>query len=251
VLLIQGMAGHHGTWGEPFLAALAADFDVVAYDQRGIGGSDDAPGDFTVADRADDAAALLDALGRPSAHVVAVSLGGMVAQELALRHPQRVRRLVLGCSYPGGRGASLRASGPIRMLTALSTGDPTQSVRAAYVSNLSPAFVADERHFDPFRAMALSVPVDVSVVLRQAKAAFAHDAGERLGLVTAPTLVIHGDEDDMMDPVNGEVIAAGVPGATLHHMRHTGHMFWWEHPTASAALIRAFLGLDEGQFVGS
>jgi 3-oxoadipate enol-lactonase len=244
LLLIQGMAGHHGSWGEPFLTALARDFDVISFDQRGMGGSDDVPGDFTVADLADDAAALLDALDRPDSHVVGVSLGGMVAQELALRHPARVRRLVIGCSYPGGAGASLKASGPIRMMTAMHAHDEAQAVRAAYVSNLSAAYAADERNYAAFSAMALSVPAAVPVILRQAKAAFAHDASTRLGAITAPTLVLHGDEDDMMELLNSELIAAAIPGAALHVFEHTGHMFWWEHPAAAAEVIRDHCVVD-------
>ncbi|MGN6607200.1 MAG: alpha/beta fold hydrolase [Jatrophihabitans sp.] len=238
LLLIQGMAGHHRTWGEPFLTALARDFDVVAYDHRGIGESDDVAGDFTIGDLADDAAALLDDLGWTSAHVLGVSLGGMVAQELALQHASRVRTLVLGCTYPGGEGASLRAAGPIRMMTAMNTRDVEQAVRAAYVSNLSAGHIADERHYAAFHEMALSVAAPVPVILRQAKAAFAHDAGDRLAGIAVPTLVLHGDEDDMMEHLNAEVIAAAVPGARLVTFEHTGHMFWWEHPERAAALIR-------------
>ena len=123
------------------------------------------------------------------------------------------------------------------MMTAMNTHDEAQAVRAAYVSNLSAAFAAEERNYAAFSEMALAVPAPVPVILRQAKAAFAHDASARLGAITAPTLVLHGDEDDMMDPVNSEVIAAAVPGARLHVFQHTGHMFWWEHPVEAAAVI--------------
>ena len=237
LLLIQGMAGHHHVWGEPFLDALSRSFDVVAYDHRGIGESTDVPGDFTVADLADDAAALLDRLGWAAAHVLGVSLGGMVAQEFALRHPQRLRRLVIGCSYCGGDGASLRAAGPIRIMTGINTHDEEQAVRAAYVSNLSAAFAADERHYAPFRAATLAIEPPMSVIVRQAKAAFAHDVQARLGEVRVPTLVLHGDEDDMLEHLNGQLIAARIPGARLHTFPDTGHMFWWERPEETAALV--------------
>ena len=96
LLLIMGMSGTHLTWGEPFPEALRRDFEVVVYDHRGIGKSADAPGGYSIADLADDAAGLLGVLGWDSAHVVGISMGGMVAQELALRHPERVRTLTLG-----------------------------------------------------------------------------------------------------------------------------------------------------------
>ena len=82
---------------------------------------------------------MLDAVGWDSAHVMGISLGGMIAQELALRHPERVRRLVLGCSYCGGDGSSLLAPGPMRMMEAMNSGDAERAFRAGYEANLSPA----------------------------------------------------------------------------------------------------------------
>ena len=107
LLLIQGMSGNHLAWGEPFLGDLERDFDLVAYDHRGVGHSSAVTDPFSINDMADDAAALIDALGWESAHVVGISMGGMVAQELALRHPDRIRTLTLGCTYCGGEGAAL------------------------------------------------------------------------------------------------------------------------------------------------
>jgi pimeloyl-ACP methyl ester carboxylesterase len=238
LVLVQGMAGHHAIWGEPFLTALARHFDVINLDHRGVGDSTDVPGDFTVLDLAEDVVALLDALGIRDAHVVGASLGGMVAQELVLHHPDRVRRLVIACSYPGGPGSSLRAAGPIRMMSASQTRDVEQAIRAAFVSNLSADYVADERNYDTFKTVSLSVAVPVHVILRQAKAVFVHDASARLGSIEAATLVIHGREDDMLEYLNGELIAKLVPGAELYTFEHTGHLFWWEHPDESAEVIR-------------
>ena len=238
LLLIQGMAGHTQIWGEPFLRELARSFDVVALENRGIGQSTDVPGDYSIVELAEDAAALLDALEWASAHVAGVSMGGMIAQELVLRHPSRVRTLVIACSYCGGEGASLRASGPMRMMTAMNTGDVEQAVRAGYVSNFSAAFAADERHYEPFKEAALAVPAPANVIIRQAKASFAHDTSARLGNIAAPTLIIHGDEDNMLEYANSQLIAKLMPTATFHTFERTGHMFWWEHPRESAALIR-------------
>src|SRR5262245_48397371 len=90
LLLVSGVAGHHRMWGEPFVSPLAERFDVVAFDHRGIGSSARVDGEFTIPDLADDAAAVMDELGWESAHVMGISMGGTVAQELVLRHPQRV-----------------------------------------------------------------------------------------------------------------------------------------------------------------
>lgn len=241
LLLIQGMAAHHKMWGEQFLASLTDDFDVVAYDHRGIGTSTDVPGQFTTADLADDAVALLDVLGWPVAHVMGISLGGMVAQELTIGHAERVGRLVVGCSYAGGPGSMLAAPGPMRMLEAMNTRDVDLAVRTAYEANLSPGFRDDEARFEPFRSASLAVRVPVPTVLRQAQAAFVHDTSARLAKVTAPTLVLHGTADDMLVVDNSAHIAGLIPEAQLTTLDGVGHLFWWEQPDFVAGLVRSHL----------
>jgi 3-oxoadipate enol-lactonase len=127
LLLIQGMGGNHLSWGEPFLEALEGDFDVVAYDHRGVGRSSRVTDPFTIVELADDAAALLDALGWDSAHVVGISMGGMVAQELALRHPERLRTLTLGCTYCGGEGSALTSNEVFSRRATRSTSRPAMA----------------------------------------------------------------------------------------------------------------------------
>ncbi|HEX4427873.1 MAG TPA: alpha/beta hydrolase, partial [Frankiaceae bacterium] len=109
LLLIQGMSGTHLSWGEPFLSRLETDFDCVVFDNRGIGNSGAIDAQFTIADLAADALAVMDAAGLETAHVLGISMGGMTAQELALAHPDRLRTLTLGCTYCGGPGSSLIA----------------------------------------------------------------------------------------------------------------------------------------------
>jgi 3-oxoadipate enol-lactonase len=230
MLLIMGMAGHIGLWREDFLAELEKSYDVVAYDQRGIGDSTDVPGPFTIADLADDAVALLDALGWDSAHVFGISMGGMVAQELVLDHPERVRRLVLGCTYCGGPRTNPMAPGPMRMMTAMNSGNLEAALRAGFEANLSPIWTADDEHWREFRDIALAARVPVPVVLRQAQAAFVHDTSTRLPTITTPTLVMAGTSDEMVLYPNNEVIASLIPGATMHPFPDVGHLFWWERP---------------------
>lgn len=239
VLLIQGMAGHHRMWGEGFLDRLAEECDVVAYDHRGVGDSTDVPGELTVRDLAADAAALLDELGWPTAHVLGISLGGMAAQELALAHPDRISTLALGCSYAGGAGSTLEAPGPVAMLQSMNTGDVEAAIRAAYHANFSPAYTVDSAHYAPFRAAALAVRVPVPVVMRQAQAAFAHDTSRRLPELRVPTLVLHGTADQMIVSANGELVAKLIPDARLHLFAGVGHLFWWERPDETLELLRA------------
>lgn len=239
LLLITGMAAHQLLWGDELLDGLARDFDVVAFDHRGIGDSSDVPGDFTVTELTDDAVALLDALGWRSAHVLGFSLGGLVAADLAARHGDRVRSLVLAATFPGGGPRSdYSAPGPMSMFEAMQSGDVDVALRAAYAANLSATYTADRTRFGPFRDRSLAVRVPVPVAVRQAQAALTHDGSAALASITAPTLVLHGTADEMVRYGNGEVIAEIVPGARLHTLDGVGHLFWFERPDDTLRLIR-------------
>ncbi len=239
LLLIQGMSGTHVSWGEPFLGLLEADFDLVAYDHRGIGFSPDANGAFSIRDLAQDAVALLDELGWERAHVAGISMGGMVAQELAIAHGERIRTLTLGCTYAGGPTGALAAPETLRELSeAMMSGDRERALRATYAVNLSDGFSADEANFAAFREMALEVPARLRTILLQMQAIAGHDTSARLASIDRPTLVIHGTADRMLPASNGAAIAAAIPGARLELLQGAGHMFWWERPERSATLVR-------------
>src|SRR3954454_13144175 len=242
LLLIQGMSGNHLAWGEPFLADLERDFDVVAYDHRGVGRSSAVTDPFTITELADDAAALIAALGWESAHVVGISMGGMVAQELALRHPDRIRTLTLGCTYCGGEGSALASSQvSSKLAEAMMSGDPDRAIATAYEVNVSPGYGADQSAYATFYEMATALPTPVPVIMLQAQAIQTHDTLDRLGDITAPTLVIHGTEDEMLPHSNAVLTAARIPHARLETLEGVGHMFWWEQPQRSADAIRALV----------
>ncbi|WP_354702104.1 Aclacinomycin methylesterase RdmC [Paraconexibacter sp. AEG42_29] len=240
LLLIQGMSGTHKSWGDEFLTALAPDFDVVAYDHRGIGLSPAVDEGFSIVDLADDAAALLDRLGWESAHVLGISMGGMVAQELALRHGSRIRSLTLGCTYCGGPQSVMTGPETMQKLgAAMTSGDRELAFRAGYECNVSAGYRADPAHFEAFRQMALAAPAKVATIMLQMQAIAGHDTSARLPGVDRPTLVLHGTEDLMLPAANGELIASLIPGARLELWDGVGHMFWWEQPERSAAALKA------------
>jgi pimeloyl-ACP methyl ester carboxylesterase len=224
-------------WGEDFVADLARDFEVASYDHRGIGGSSRVDAEFSIADLADDAARLLDALGWESAHVLGISMGGMVAQQLCLRAPDRVRSVVLGCTSAGGPSA-FSAPGPGRIIEAMGTRDAAVATRVAFEVNVSSDFAQRPGELERFAQISLSRRVPVPVVQLQAMACMAHDTAEGLGDLAAPTLVVHGDEDQMILVGEGQRLAELVPGAELEVWPGVGHLFWWERPSDAADLVR-------------
>lgn len=239
LLLIMGMSGTALHWDEPFLERLRSDFDVIAYDHRGVGASTRLDGPVTIREMAADAAGLLEALQIDSAHVMGISMGGMIAQELALARPERVHTLTLGCTYCGGEGSSLTSQAVLQRLTeAMVSGDRERALRVGFDVNVSAAYAADEAAYERFLEIANRRAVAVPVVLAQMQACLAHDTNARLSGLAMPTLVIHGTEDQLLPVDNGRLIASRVPGSRLEMFDGAGHLFFWEQPQRSAELVR-------------
>jgi 3-oxoadipate enol-lactonase len=240
LLLIMGMSGTSLHWGEPFLALLREDFDVIAYDHRGVGASTPLQGSVTTREMADDDAALLAALQLDDVHVMGISMGGMIAQELALNHSQRVRTLTLGCTYCGGEGSALASEADLAgLVQAMGSGDRERALRAGWEINVSPSMAADDEAFARFHQIATRRAVALPVIMQQMQACAAHDTNARLEQIAMPTLVIHGTADRLLPVQNGRLIASRIPGARLEILDGVGHLFFWERAERSAELVRA------------
>lgn len=241
LLLVQGMGANSLQWGEPFLTALERDFELVLYDHRGVGRSAPLQGDLSIAGLAQDALALLDALDVRDAHVLGISMGGMVAQELALVAPRRVRTLTLGCTSCGGTQSRPTSPQIIQRLTAaVLSGDFDRVLRTGFELVVSPSYASDPRHYAEFVAAAQHHPVPLQVLMDQKIAIEAYDAYSRLRSIRIPTLVIHGSADVLLAPINGDLVASLIPQARLELLEGVGHLFFWEQPERSADLVREF-----------
>jgi pimeloyl-ACP methyl ester carboxylesterase len=240
LLLIMGMSGTSLHWGEPFLELLRRDFDVIAYDHRGVGASTRLEGAITTTQMAEDASALLGALELESAHVLGISMGGMIAQELALSHPEQVRTLTLGCTYCGGPEARLSPPEVLqRLAESMMSGDRERALRTGWEINVSATMASDADAYAAFRAIAERGAVAVPVIMSQLQACTAHDTSSRLAELSAPTLVIHGTDDQLLPVGNGRQIAGLIPGSKLEIFDGVGHLFFWEQPARAAELLRS------------
>ncbi len=238
VLFVQGLGYGRGGWG-PSPERLADAFTVVTFDNRGFGDSDKPPGPYTTAQLAADALGVLDAAGLERAHVVGASLGGMIAQELVLAAPERVERLVLCCTTPGGADAAPMPSRTVALMLEAPRLDPREAQRRFVVNALAPE--APGALVDEICAYRAAHPPDPAGWQSLAAAGAAHDALSRLGEIAAPTLVLHGTSDNVVDPRNAELLAARIPGATLEWFDGAGHLFPWEEPDRFARVLREFL----------
>jgi pimeloyl-ACP methyl ester carboxylesterase len=241
VLMIQGLGGRAADWGS-VPAALAADFEVITVDNRGTGRSAKPDEPYTLEQMADEAVGVLDVLGHAQAHVVGLSMGGMIAQLVALRHPQRVARLVLIATTPGGPHTAAPSAAAMAALTLDLTQPPAEIIRASIQAIAAPGF-ADAHPEVVQQALdtALAAPTPPHVFLRQMQAIMASDRYDRLAEISVPTLVIHGDVDPLVPHANGETLAGRIPGARLRTIRNCGHLVMLEQPAELSAALRAFL----------
>ena len=238
LLLIHGLG--YARWGwEPVVEPLARSFDVILFDNRGIGESDAPPGPYTAAELAADAAQVLDEAGVERAHVLGTSLGGMVAQELALARPGRVDRLVLACTTPGGDGAFPLPQRTLDLLAEAPSLAPEVALRR-FVENAL-ADDAPAELVDRIYAYRLEHPPDPAGWAAQAAAGASFDAWDRVAGIGAPTLVLHGTADGVVDPRNAALLAERIPDAHVRLFEGRGHLFFWEDPDGFVAAVEEFL----------
>lgn len=245
VVLVHGLGYARWGWDGLPQRLTEADLDLVLFDNRGIGDSDVPPGPYSAADMASDVIAVMDAAGVERAHVVGSSLGGMIAQEVALRWPARVDRLVLLSTTPGGGEAAPMPQQTVDLLTAMPTMEPTEALRAAVTNALAPGWVERRPDLvDRILEHRLAAPQDPAGWQAQAHAGMTYDGGGRLGSITAPTLVLHGDEDVVVAPANGDLLATRIPDAGLEVLEGHGHLPFWEDPDRVAAAISGFVATN-------
>lgn len=237
LLLIPGLGARASVF-DPIMPDLSRRHRVITYDPRGLGESGDG-GDITLANMALDAVAVLDAARVGAAAVFGASMGGVIAQHLVVDHPERVARLMLAATAPGGgRGVAADLADQAALL-GKGTRTPEDAYRLACTVLYSPqfqrahpAFIEDqitERARNPVRPRVFS-----SQILAMAQA---DDSFERLAGVTAPTIVLHGTDDVVTPYENARILARQIPGATLRPFDGCGHLFFHERPAETARVV--------------
>ncbi len=239
LLFISGTGGDLRNQPNVFASPLAKRFDLLAYDQRGLGRTDKPDAPYSMGQYADDAAALMDHLSWPDALVVGVSFGGMVAQELVLRHPQKVSRLVLACTSPGGAGGASYPFHEIEHLKGLE--------RARHMMPISDTrrdadwAAANPEDYARFLALAAADPFAdepgrAAGASRQIEARANHDTWDRLPAIQCPVLLAAGRYDGIALPESQEKMARRIPGADLRFY-DGGHLFLLQDRAAYPAII--------------
>ncbi|OLC18717.1 MAG: hypothetical protein AUH38_03070 [Deltaproteobacteria bacterium 13_1_40CM_68_24] len=239
VLLIMGLALSSRAW-DRLPQLLARDFHVLVFDNVGTGKSGRRGFAYRMRDLADDAASVIEASGAQAAHVFGISMGGMVAQELAILHPERVQTLALGCTFASWRKGTSPSLGTKLDLLLLNLGFVTPA-------RISRILVSAEWHAahpeSALRWLERAERTALRFATAQVLAVARHDTLDRLARIRAPTLVLTGSADKLVPPVNSEVLARNIPGARLVLLRGAGHVFPLEREAETVDALREhFLG---------
>src|SRR3954465_5978073 len=248
LVLVMGTSGSIPLWGE-IIPRLAASYRVIAFDNRGLGGSERGEGAISVASMAEDTSALLTALDIPQAHVMGWSLGSAIVQEMALAHPEQVATAIMHATW--GRCDGFQRS----VLTALRHPYATRDMDAALAAAgmaFSPQLLDHPNFEQMLEPMLPAFPQNedqMQVTTEQWDADLAHDTLDRLGGITAPTLVIVGEQDLLTPPWQAKKVADAIPGARYELMTGPGssHGVHIERPDDLVSVVTDFLNEHQMQ----
>ncbi len=225
LVMIHGLAANLDWWDPRMVRELSRRFMTVMFDNRGAGRTDVSDRRYTIRLFADDTAGLMDGLGISRAHVLGLSMGGMIAQELVLNYPQKVERLVL-CSTSCGGGRSVRASKDVMGMLMAGRSASSQKEGAEM---MIPLFVTEDfakKNPDLVELMMqrnLRAPISDEAYRRQSNAISEFDTHGRLPQIKAPTLILHGKKDILVPPGNGSVLAEAISNAKLVYLERSAH----------------------------
>ena len=242
LLLVMGLGGQASSWGEPLLEGLQKHFSTIRFSNRGTGATDKPSGGYTVPQMAEDAAALMDAIGLEQAHVFGISMGGMISQELVLNHPEKVQGLVLGCTTCGPAHSIAVPAQTLAKFGQMMQLPVDERVQRFWEIAVTPDFMEERAGFlAHIMELGMATPTPMETFGQQFAAIQSFDTWDRLPAIKSPTLIVHGDRDILVPVENAEVLHERIPGSRVRIVQGTGHCFFWEEPEEVVEEVVGFL----------
>jgi len=241
LLLLMGLGGGSSMWWQQ-VTAFSHSYRVVTFDSRGVGRTDKPDAAYTMEMLVYDALGLLSSLGMASAHVYGLSMGGMIAQELALRHPNSVVSLVLGATSCGGVHSLPAPQEVINELLNILSLPPQEAARVSAALTFSDSFVDNHPNLiHEWMMKGAASPPSRQGFKKQAEAIASFDTYDRLPQIRIPTLVIAGTLDKILPAENSRILASRIPNAELVLLEGAGHGYLWEAADEADRVVLDFL----------
>ena len=225
LIMIMGLTGNTNWWDPRWIETLSEKFKIIAFDNRGAGRTDISDREYSIKLFADDTAGLMDALGIPRANVLGISMGGMIAQELVLNYPEKVKKIVLCSTHCGGARSVQASEEVLGTLTADKRGVSAEEVARMTIPLLfTEDFIKNIHGVEELVIEQISKnPISNEAFMRQVSAIMQFDTCNRLSQVKTPTLILHGKQDILIPPENGSILEKAIPGARLVSFENSAH----------------------------
>ena len=242
LVLIMGISGDIYWWDTPLITELSKEFKIILFDNMGVGRSD-SPARLKIIDMANDTVGLMDALDIKKAHVFGISMGGLIAQEIVLNYPEKVEKLILCSTTCGGSKAVQATNDVLQLMMSFTKVDHGVEIAKEAISLMfTEDFIQNHPNLvnEKIENM-IKIPTTASNYTNQLQAGMMFNSGRRLKGVDTPTLVLHGKNDILIPPDNGEVLAKLIPGAILKYFDEPGHWIFAPDPNIISNAIIEFL----------
>lgn len=241
LVLVMGLR-RNAEWWYGQIPALSKHFKILVFDNRGAGRTDKPKMDYSIRLFADDTAGLMKSLNIKRAHVLGVSMGGYIAQELAINYPEMVRSLILGCTSAGGERVVLMSPERLKKFTANEGLLPEQILRKDMDIYFSDKFIqGSPQKIQEFVEISLRYYQPPDAFMRQFAACLKHDTVNRLHRITMPTLILAGEDDPLVPPENSRILKESIPHAELNFFRGKRHCFFIEEAEQFNRKVISFL----------
>jgi 3-oxoadipate enol-lactonase len=241
--MIMGFGYSHELWHRTW-PVMAREHRTIVLDNRGTGQSDVPPGPYPIAEMAADTAAVMDAAGVERAHMLGASMGGMIAQEFAIAYPHRLRSLILACTMCGGQNSVPAAPNTREAFMALATMTPEQR-EEAMVPFLYDVSTPRARIDESLAALRRARATDAGYAAQGEGIRAWTGCYDRLPQIQAPTLILHGENDQLIPPQNAYILHESIPGSRLVMLPHAGHMLMTDQPEALHEAVLGFLAISD------
>ena len=241
LVMIRGLGSNVDHWYEQ-VPTLSKKYQLLVFDNRGIARSSDPGSAFSTRDMAGDTAALMESAGIRSAHVLGYSMGGMVAQEIALNYPEKIKGMIL-VATDCGITQRIKARPEVSRLFSqmVSLGTPEAKLAAAACLYAKHTFESKTEVIEHYNEVSMRFPASQDIMARQWAAVTQHDACSRLQNISSPTLTLTGSEDVLIPPENAKIMAEIIPNARMSTIDDGGHLVLIEQPQQFNQAVIDFL----------